>query len=70
MACWPGLRVDVVHFAWPAWAIGTALELPVWLLCGFLIPLSLLPAWEGWGRDKRDLSLLAMPPRREHNRGT
>jgi ABC-2 type transport system permease protein len=28
-----------------AWAIGTALELPVWLLCGFLVPLSLLPAW-------------------------
>lgn len=28
-----------------AWAIGTALELPVWLICGFLLPLSLLPAW-------------------------
>jgi|SRR5579859_274961 len=28
-----------------AWAIGTALELPVWLLCGFLVPLTLLPAW-------------------------
>jgi ABC-2 type transport system permease protein len=28
-----------------AWAIGTALELPVWLLCGFLVPLSALPAW-------------------------
>jgi ABC-2 type transport system permease protein len=28
-----------------AWALGTALEFPVWLLCGFVIPLSLLPAW-------------------------
>ncbi len=28
-----------------AWALGTALELPVWLVCGFLVPLSLLPAW-------------------------
>lgn len=28
-----------------AWAIGTALELPVWLICGFLVPLSQLPAW-------------------------
>lgn len=28
-----------------AWALGTALELPVWLICGFLVPLSLLPGW-------------------------
>jgi ABC-2 type transport system permease protein len=28
-----------------AWALGTALELPVWLICGFLVPLSLLPSW-------------------------
>ncbi|MEV8511457.1 ABC transporter permease [Dactylosporangium sp. NPDC051484] len=28
-----------------AWALGTALEFPVWLLCGFLVPLSLLPGW-------------------------
>jgi ABC-2 type transport system permease protein len=28
-----------------AWALGTALEFPVWLLCGFVIPLSLLPHW-------------------------
>lgn len=28
-----------------SWAIGTALELPVWLLCAFLVPLSELPAW-------------------------
>ncbi|HEY3737985.1 MAG TPA: ABC transporter permease [Jatrophihabitans sp.] len=28
-----------------AWAVGSALELPVWLICGFLVPLSLLPHW-------------------------
>ncbi len=28
-----------------AWAIGAALEMPVWLICGFLIPLALLPEW-------------------------
>ena len=28
-----------------AFALGTALEFPVWLLCGFLVPLSLLPGW-------------------------
>jgi ABC-2 type transport system permease protein len=28
-----------------AWALGTAFELPVWLICGFLVPLSQLPAW-------------------------
>ena len=28
-----------------AWALGSALELPVWLICGFLVPLSLLPDW-------------------------
>ena len=28
-----------------AWALGTALELPVWLVCGFLVPLSALPGW-------------------------
>jgi ABC-2 type transport system permease protein len=36
--------VAVVRFR-AAWAIGTALELPVWLICGFLIPLSSLPSW-------------------------
>jgi ABC-2 type transport system permease protein len=30
-----------------AWALGNALEYPVWLICGFLVPLSLLPAWVG-----------------------
>jgi len=28
-----------------SWAIGAVLEYPVWLVCGFLVPLSLLPAW-------------------------
>lgn len=28
-----------------SWALGAALELPVWLVCGFLVPVSLLPGW-------------------------
>jgi ABC-2 type transport system permease protein len=28
-----------------AWAIGAALEYPIWLICGFLVPVSLLPGW-------------------------
>jgi ABC-2 type transport system permease protein len=28
-----------------AWAIGSALEMPVWLICGFIVPLGLLPSW-------------------------
>ncbi len=28
-----------------AWALGSVFEFPVWLICGFLVPLSLLPAW-------------------------
>lgn len=28
-----------------AWAIGAAVELPVWLICGFIVPLSHLPVW-------------------------
>ena len=28
-----------------AWALGNMLEYPVWLICGFLVPLSLLPGW-------------------------
>jgi len=28
-----------------AWALGNLLEYPVWLICGFLVPLSLLPGW-------------------------
>jgi ABC-2 type transport system permease protein len=28
-----------------AWALGAMMEYPVWLLCGFLVPLALLPSW-------------------------
>jgi ABC-2 type transport system permease protein len=28
-----------------AWALGSLWEFPVWLICGFLVPLSLLPSW-------------------------
>ena len=38
------LSVGVVRYRF-AWALGNALEYPVWLVCGFLVPLSLLPAW-------------------------
>jgi ABC-2 type transport system permease protein len=38
------LAVSAVRYR-GAWALGTALELPVWLICGFLVPLSQLPDW-------------------------
>jgi ABC-2 type transport system permease protein len=28
-----------------AWTLGNMLEYPIWLICGFLVPLSLLPSW-------------------------
>jgi ABC-2 type transport system permease protein len=28
-----------------AWALGAMSEYPVWLICGFLVPLTLLPGW-------------------------
>jgi ABC-2 type transport system permease protein len=28
-----------------AWALGSAIEMPVWLISGFLVPLAALPAW-------------------------
>jgi ABC-2 type transport system permease protein len=28
-----------------AWALGSMTEYPIWLICGFLVPLSLLPGW-------------------------
>ena len=28
-----------------AWAIGNATEYPIWLICGFLVPLAALPGW-------------------------
>ncbi|HET7173660.1 MAG TPA: ABC transporter permease [Nocardioidaceae bacterium] len=38
------LSVVVVRYR-TAWALGNMLEYPGWLLCGFLIPLTVLPAW-------------------------
>ena len=38
------LSVTVVRYR-TAWALGSALEYPGWLLCGFVVPLSLLPGW-------------------------
>ena len=28
-----------------AWALGAVSEFPIWLVCGFLVPVSLLPGW-------------------------
>ena len=28
-----------------AWALGSMTEYPIWLICGFLVPLTLLPGW-------------------------
>lgn len=36
--------VTIVRFR-AGWALGNAFELPVWVICGFLIPLSVLPSW-------------------------
>jgi ABC-2 type transport system permease protein len=36
--------VSVVRYR-TAWALGTAMEYPVWLVCGFLVPLSILPGF-------------------------
>lgn len=30
------------------WAIGSMLEYPGWLVCGFLVPVSVLPDWVQW----------------------
>ncbi|WP_327008278.1 ABC transporter permease [Dactylosporangium sp. NBC_01737] len=38
------LAVSSVRYR-TAWALGTALEMPVWLISGFLVPLDLLPTW-------------------------
>lgn len=38
------LSVTAVRYR-VSWSLGATLEYPGWLLCGFLIPLSLLPAW-------------------------
>lgn len=38
------ISVSTVRYR-AAWALGSALELPVWLICGFLVPLDQLPGW-------------------------
>ncbi len=38
------LAVSFVRYR-TAWALGNLLEYPVFLICGFLVPLSLLPSW-------------------------
>jgi ABC-2 type transport system permease protein len=38
------LAVSFVRYRF-AWALGNLFEYPVWLICGFLVPLSLLPSW-------------------------
>lgn len=38
------LAVSSVRYR-SAWALGSMLEMPVWLVCGFVVPLSLLPGW-------------------------
>jgi ABC-2 type transport system permease protein len=38
------LAVSFVRYR-TAWALGNMLEYPVWLVCGFLVPLSLFPEW-------------------------
>ena len=38
------LSVTVVRYR-TAWALGNAFEYPVWLVCGFLVPVSLFPDW-------------------------
>ncbi|MGA9749569.1 MAG: ABC transporter permease [Nocardioides sp.] len=41
------LSVAVVRYR-TAWAMGNLLEYPGWLLCGFLVPLTLFPGWVTW----------------------
>ncbi|WP_244931699.1 ABC transporter permease [Nocardioides sp. W7] len=38
------LAVTAVRFRY-SWALGAALEYPGWILCGFLVPVTLLPVW-------------------------
>ena len=41
------LSVVVVRYR-TAWALGNMLEYPGWLVCGFLVPLTLFPTWVTW----------------------
>lgn len=38
------LAVSFVRYR-TAWALGSLLEYPIWLIAGFLVPLTLLPGW-------------------------
>jgi ABC-2 type transport system permease protein len=38
------LSVTAVRYR-VSWSLGAALEYPGWLICGFVVPLALLPAW-------------------------
>jgi ABC-2 type transport system permease protein len=38
------LSVTAVRYR-VSWALGAALEYPGWLLCGFVVPIGLLPVW-------------------------
>ena len=38
------LAVSFVRYR-TAWAMGAVLEYPVWLVCGFIVPIALLPDW-------------------------
>jgi ABC-2 type transport system permease protein len=38
------LSVTVVRYR-TAWALGNVMEFPGWLVCGFVVPLALLPEW-------------------------
>ena len=41
------LSVAVVRYR-TAWAMGNLLEYPGWLVCGFLVPITVFPGWVGW----------------------
>ncbi len=41
------LTVSMARFR-SGWAIGSMLEYPGWLLCGFLVPMDLFPTWVQW----------------------
>ena len=41
------LSVSVIRYR-TAWALGNMLEYPGWLLCGFLVPVTLFPTWVTW----------------------
>ena len=67
------LSVTVVRYR-TAWALGNALEYPVWLVCGFLVPLTLFPGWvrpiswalaPTWGVDAIREAALGGSPFRE-----